>query len=403
MSNPWVPQEVTLNVETTIKIMESAGWEIEGDKVWDEESVRNFFDKAFAGLNLKNGIMSCFRPDVITHKVNPNIEIDILSIIIKIKSKDLISFMEASGERGLFYRLHPTHELNKEMAIVWLGYMSWEEALDALNKIKDNYGMAMCRGGFGIRVPKDDEARVKEELGLPSLGYYQVTGIPTGVTKEQIEQNLKTKGVCGKGIRKVGTTWKFKIEDDFMETDQEDFTLEWKDNNIKLFCSKTSRPKPFSYDHKIQNKFNTSQRQQHQQQRTQSSAPSQQTYLGATSSNPVMEMLVKIEKNQHQHTENFKSLKEDFTKCNERVDDIEKGLSEVKINFNKMWDRFTEFEERLEALEPKDDNQETYIPMEVDQTPKVPPKRSSGRDKNPIVLTDKYSPSPTLRTPSDKR
>ena len=87
--------------------------------------------------------------------------------------------------------------MNQILSVIWLGRMDLKTSILAQESVKSTYGIALCRGNYGVRVENACREQVRKSIGVKSLGYFSVEGIPKGSPSGQDNCELRNKRYCG--------------------------------------------------------------------------------------------------------------------------------------------------------------------------------------------------------------
>ena len=337
MADWKVSDGIVVIAETTVRALTEAEYKGVSDFDTQNCDVRASFQRILTSINYSEKILGLYRPDISTQKINDKLpEFKTFSILLKIEEPNLRLFLSASGRGGLFFRLRKDHPMNQILSVIWLGRMDLKTSILAQESVKSTYGIALCRGNYGVRVENACREQVRKSIGVKSLGYFSVEGIPKGVPVDKIIANFATKDIVVKPIKVIDGKWVLKIEDDFLGGENR-MVLEWPDHGVKLACSRTERPKPKLITHTAEGAPQAKPESDKQEKVQQSGMESK------------LDKLLSMNETYFNKIEN---IEKNVEISNVRVAKIENNVANQNKNFEAIQKRFMQIETKLEILMP---------------------------------------------------
>ena len=333
-----VSDGIVVIAETTEKALAEAN--VSAEEFLNENSeLKTVFHRVFTSLDYNSRILGMFRPDVSEVETNGSLpKIKIFSILIKIKEEHQRTFLSVSGRGGMFFRLKKDNPLNRVISVIWLGKTDLKSAVEINNKVSNAYGVALCRGNYGVRVESASREEVRKSIGVKSLGYFSVEGIPKGLPAENIAINFATKGIAAKAIKIIDGKWIVKIEDDFLGAEDR-MVLEWPESGVTLRCNRTERPKPRSITHTAKSEPQVKSGETKQQENKQENSG-------------IESKLDKLLSMNETYFNKIDNIEKNVELSNKRIANVEINATKQNRNFEVIEKRFKEIETKLEILLP---------------------------------------------------
>eukprot|EP01060_Flectonema_neradi_P039394 TRINITY_DN8663_c0_g1_i4.p1 TRINITY_DN8663_c0_g1~~TRINITY_DN8663_c0_g1_i4.p1 ORF type:complete len:386 (+),score=65.83 TRINITY_DN8663_c0_g1_i4:90-1247(+) len=174
-----------------------------------------------------NGLKEAGVRGLVGKITNPTIRIDDVrggrlataSTLLIVDREYVSRVLAVSGKGGLFIRNEKPSEGD---VVVWLGDVSIEEAFEEEKSWGHGAGLAICRGGYGVRVTPEKKKEWEEANPRTKLSWFQLRGVPGDAPKEKLERYLCEAGWTVTAVARRFIVDKYANDDETNEDTNEE-------------------------------------------------------------------------------------------------------------------------------------------------------------------------------------